>query len=527
MKILLLVTILTFFTCTTVANKTSEKSILLPTPNLLYCPPSELPKYSLPCRRQYVRNMTASAWSAYQKMTVYSATSDHQEVMLSFVSSLSVMNLNEEFRRARVWVRDELSFEQTSSRSLIGLVGHLMSAYALDKETAFLRKATEIARLLEPTFSDNILINRSHTFYDLTHPELTYLANILGPSSAFSAYVTEFQNNLKKLARPVFSMSEEGVGSSFIELFSNSKEGNESSTRLVDILRDFYYNLLRLYVQSDGHDVQSLEAYSLAINLYEWTSTGDHNNLFSRSPNGTYMYVKDEPGNNNNTSSSGISCSLGAMLALGQKAIQMEMVKLEKSSTKQTANSSLLEVSPRSDLVRKTFRNQTGRHQKLAEELISTCQQVAASTQTHLLPQSWFFSEADAITPQFPLSSLLTPDLAESLFTLYRLTGDQKYRDWAWNLVQSIEAHCRTPDGFYSAVEDVTSSSSTQTGKIPPTFFSGTLKYLYLIFCDVTTLPLHQWTFNQAGNPLPICGQSPMYSETLCRWHNRKRMHHY
>lgn len=536
-SLLFLVSILTFFRFTTGATEVSEKSLLLPSPNLLHCQPSKgLQNYSLPCRRQYVRNMTATAWSAYRKKMVNSnstTTFKHQQMKLSFLSSLSLMNLPEEFCQARGWVRDELRFdEQSNSRSLIGLIGHLMSAYALEKDTLFLRKAVEIARLLEPTFSENSAVNQSHTFYDLTHPELTYLANILGPSSAFSAYVTEFQDSLKKLARPVFSMAENGDSKFSIDLFlSRNKSGNENNTRLVDILRDFYYNLLRLYVQSNGHDVQSLEAYSLALNLYEMTSNDQR--LFSRSPKGTYLYVKDEPANSNSTSSSGVSCSLGAMLALGQEAIRMEMTKLEKagSSSNQTTNSSSLEVNlsdvdPKSNIVTEIFNNQSSRHRKLAEELTSTCQQVAFSTPSHLLPQCWSFSESDAIIPQLPLKSLLTPELAESLFTLYRLTGEQKYREWAWTLVQAIEAHSRMSDGFYGTVEDVTLSPSN-TKTVPPTFFSGTLKYLYLIFSDDSTLPLRQWIFNQAGNPLPICGQSPMYSETLCRWHNQKQMHHY
>ena len=480
------------------------------------------------------------------------------------------MNLTTQFRQARAWVRDELRFDldenKNKTRSLIAYIGHLMSAYALEKDTLFLRKATEIARLLEPAFfSEHIAadiadsvgdFNSTYSFYDLTHPELTYLANILGPSSAFAAYVTEFQDSLKRLARPVklvqqLQSSPAAESDSVILLFSKSEGRNgtfstSSSPRLVDILRDFYYNLLRLYVQSDGYDVQSLEAYSLALNLYEWRSSPDR--LFSRSPNGTYLYVRNNNLKRNETS--GVSCSLGAMLALGREAIQAELEKKKKKFAKvnQTTDGEALQ-SPVADaddddhLLSTVYRNQTARHRHLAEQLTASCQAVAVNvTSLGLLPESWRFQKEtrDEIVLDGPVwRSLLTPDLAESLFTLHRLTGRQQYRDWAWTLVQAIEARCRTAEGFYSTVEmevvngtkgDENGSAILQTGTIPPTFFSGTLKYLFLVFAgpaDYHRLPLRQWTFNRAGNPLPVCGQNSMYSETLCRWQSRKQMHHY
>lgn len=31
---------------------------------------------------------------------------------------------------------------------------------------------------------------------------------------------------------------------------------------------------------------------------------------------------------------------------------------------------------------------------------------------------------------------------------MWRLTHDQKYRDWAWDAVQALEQYCRSPNGF-------------------------------------------------------------------------------
>lgn len=49
---------------------------------------------------------------------------------------------------------------------------------------------------------------------------------------------------------------------------------------------------------------------------------------------------------------------------------------------------------------------------------------------------------------------ILRPETFESYFILWRLTHDQKYRDWAWEAVEALEKHCRTPNGF-SGIKNV------------------------------------------------------------------------
>ena len=47
------------------------------------------------------------------------------------------------------------------------------------------------------------------------------------------------------------------------------------------------------------------------------------------------------------------------------------------------------------------------------------------------------------------------PETIESLFIAFRLTGDQRYRDWAWSIFQAIEKHCKIETGGYSAILNV------------------------------------------------------------------------
>lgn len=47
---------------------------------------------------------------------------------------------------------------------------------------------------------------------------------------------------------------------------------------------------------------------------------------------------------------------------------------------------------------------------------------------------------------------ILRPEAVESLFIMWRLTKDPIYREWGWKIVQAINTHCRTKNGFVYVV---------------------------------------------------------------------------
>lgn len=61
---------------------------------------------------------------------------------------------------------------------------------------------------------------------------------------------------------------------------------------------------------------------------------------------------------------------------------------------------------------------------------------------------------------------MLRPETVESLFLAYRLTGDQKYRDYGWNIFQSIERHCKVPTGGYATIVNVDEVPARQEDKM-------------------------------------------------------------
>jgi len=96
------------------------------------------------------------------------------------------------------------------------------------------------------------------------------------------------------------------------------------------------------------------------------------------------------------------------------------------------------------------------------------------------------------------------PEELESLFILWRITGDTKYRERGWKIFEAIDRYCRVLDGGYSGLADVSMAPPMQMNRMEPHFLSQTLKYLYLLFSPNDLLPLNKYVFNTAGHPLPI-----------------------
>ncbi|KAJ1949909.1 hypothetical protein FBU59_000934, partial [Linderina macrospora] len=127
----------------------------------------------------------------------------------------------------------------------------------------------------------------------------------------------------------------------------------------------------------------------------------------------------------------------------------------------------------------------------LAKKLMDTCFQMYNLTTTGLGPEYVLFRDSDnkGLSPNkdkndFEIEELsaagefeervgfyygkdrsyiLRPETVESLMVLYRTTGDPKYKEWGWQIFQSIEAYTKTPTA-YSAYKDVMSTKANSQG---------------------------------------------------------------
>lgn len=87
---------------------------------------------------------------------------------------------------------------------------------------------------------------------------------------------------------------------------------------------------------------------------------------------------------------------------------------------------------------------------------------------------------------------LLRPEAIESVFILYRITGDKTLQDRAWKMFTSIVAAAKTNIAFAS-VNDVTLARPELIDSMESFWTAETLKYFYLIFSEPDVVSLDDY----------------------------------
>jgi mannosyl-oligosaccharide alpha-1,2-mannosidase len=149
------------------------------------------------------------------------------------------------------------------------------------------------------------------------------------------------------------------------------------------------------------------------------------------------------------------------------------------------------------------------RWRQWGEALTHTCHEMYARTQTGLGAEYSVFRPESADNDLFVESGgshyLLRPEMIESVYYMHYYTGDPKYREWAYAMLQSLNKYAKVQYG-YTAIRDVRSSQKPgPKGEEESFFFAETLKYIYLILSPRQgPLNLDKWVFNTEAHPLPI-----------------------
>jgi mannosyl-oligosaccharide alpha-1,2-mannosidase len=87
---------------------------------------------------------------------------------------------------------------------------------------------------------------------------------------------------------------------------------------------------------------------------------------------------------------------------------------------------------------------------------------------------------------------LLRPEAIESVFVLYRITGDKTLQDRAWKMFSSINAAAKT-DIAYASIVDVTAETPELFDSMESFWTAETLKYFYLIFAEPDVVSLDEY----------------------------------
>lgn len=512
-------------------------------------------------RRAFVRNMTASAFGAYQKYAwgqpelrpvtqrPFINGSYHLPglTILASMSTLWVMGLEKEWAAGREWISDKLlpslqghQGRLDTSETIRSGIGGLLSAYALSGDKMFLDNALKVYQNmpedlfqvfkagylpqyyapanLSKVSSQKGNYSQKEVIIDFQLPELIYLGNLTSTSSQgdeISEWLAEARSSV------VYS-----DGSSVKGFHTHlARPGSDEPARYTWLEIDFafYQNMIRSYEQLGRWDSRLLAKFGEAVksagkmgqfavvraNGHEENEEDEERPTLKEDD---LLYIRDfnyEERHFQNLMYSR-SCRLGGLFALS--AVNHFREDLFEKHLRAIVLGSRANSASGQERESRWF--QQGKvHLAFAHWITETCYREASTTQTKLLPFAYFRDKV------YSTHVKVDSSLAETYFFLYRLTHNERYREWAWELAQAIQQHAKVAEsGGFSDLKTVNSVPPTFSDHQPAQFFSSTLKFLYLTFADEEdVLPLEKWVFNLRGHPLPICGKSERYTDAMCQ----------
>ncbi|KAL3276554.1 hypothetical protein HHI36_011929 [Cryptolaemus montrouzieri] len=411
--------------------------------------------------------------------------------ILDGLDTLYIMGMHKEYKQARDWVASELDLDQMPNdvsvfETNIRFVGGLLSCYALTGDVMFRDKAQQIAEKLLPAFQTptgvpyaivNFKTGTSKNYawasggssilseFGTLHLEFAYLSDVTG-NPIYRDKVNKIRQVLQKIEKP----------NGLYPNYFNPKTGKWGQHHMsMGALGDsFYEYLLKTWIQSNKEDNEVRQMFDDAME-----SVFKH---MLQTSTGGLMYFADLKFDRPEHKMDHLGCFSGGLLALGSRTLKNHM---------------------------------SDRYMDVAKGITNTCHESYDRTFTKLGPEAFRFTEG-AEARALKTSEkyyILRPEVIESYFYMYRLTKDQKYRDWAWEAAQALEKHCRV-NGGYTGLKNVYSEDPQQDDVQQSFFLAETLKYLYLIFSDDNLLSLDEWVFNTEAHPLPIKGVNPFYRES-------------
>lgn len=452
-------------------------------------------------RRNKVKEMAKHAWDGYVKYawgdnelkpiskkghsaSVFGKTKLGATIVDS-LDTLYIMGLHDEFNQAREWVELSLNINEVRSdvsvfEFNIRFIGGLLSAYGLSRDKLFLDKSVEIAKRLLPAFNTPSGIPKSIVNlgtgaiknwgwasggssvlaeFGSLHLEFQYLTELTG-DPIYLDKVSHVRKHLKELTKP------DGLYPNFL----NPNTGNWGTKHVsLGALGDsFYEYLLKSWLVTSKEDTEARDMYYEAMEALE-------RHLVRKA--GPLTYLSDLKNGRPDSRMQHLACFAGGMFALGG--------------------------------VHAT-NGQTQHYLDLAAELAKTCHESYQNTATKLGPEAFRLDAGGKMTSRNNEKMyLLRPETVETYFVLWRLTHDQKYRDWGWEVVQALEQTCRIDTGGYTGIKDVFSSNPVKDDVQQSFVIAETLKYLYLLYCDDDVIPLDEYVFNTEAHPLPVIAGVP------------------
>ncbi|KAG8997169.1 hypothetical protein FRB93_000455 [Tulasnella sp. JGI-2019a] len=397
--------------------------------------------------------------------------------------------------------------------------GGILSAYAKSNNSLLLQKADELGAALLPAFDSNSGLPfwgvnpKTGNTEEHWGPEIVILAEMGSCQMEYKylAHLTgkrEYFDKMEKIMN-LMRVHQSYLATDLISVFFSTTRGMPVGTHFsVGALADSAYEyLLKQYLMTNKTEKKTMEMYLRA-------TKGIIENLLYISYERQLLFVTDIDGYPSQPSYifEHLSCFLPGLFALGAHTLSLPATQkqLHLWIAEGLANTCYLTyMDQRSSLgpdEMQFWMNSEKWYPKYKKWLKSSSARRASG---NLPPGVVKEPRVEKQLSRRDYSNrkhtyLLRPETVESFFILYRVTGEEKWRDRGYDIFRAIQDMTKTEFG-YASIMGIDTAQPTQMDSMPSYFLAETLKYLWLLFAeDDGEYDLNQVIFNTEAHPLPV-----------------------
>jgi hypothetical protein len=507
-------------------------------------------------RRDAVRDAFTTSWDGYEKYAwgldeYYPVSKQGRNmvdggmgwIIVDALDTMIMMNLTSRVKSAREWIATSLNYEANHEvntfETTIRMLGGLLSAHWLSNtfpelaplrdddvnqpgEDLYIEKATDLADRLLGAYDSNsgvpyASVNLNTSTGVVSHGdsgasstaeaatlqlEMKYLSKLTGE--------TLYWEKAEKIMEVIDSQHRLG-GLLPIFIYPATGEFRGDNIRLGSRGDSYYEYLIKQYLQTS-------EAEPVYLDMWNEALIGIKEYLITYTEHSSFTVLAERPSGLDQSLSPKMDhlvCFMPGTIALavtGGQSVAEAKIKLGSGWTSKHDE----------DL-------------KLAEELMKTCWGMYKATSTGLAPEIAYFNvdspprtynstiqsadidwhshsdtawKADYDIHSNDVHNLQRPETIESLFYMYRITRDAKYREWGWEMFQSFENYSRVLDAdgvpyAYTSIGNVNKIPPPKRDNMESFWLAETLKYFYLLFSDEAFFPLETVVINTEAHFLP------------------------
>ncbi|EWZ50710.1 Mannosyl-oligosaccharide 1,2-alpha-mannosidase [Fusarium oxysporum] len=466
-------------------------------------------------------------------------------IIIDSLDTMILMNLTSRVQDARHWISDSLTWDQDQDvntfETTIRMLGGLLSAHYLSTEfpglaplaeddegaageDLYLEKAKDLADRLMSAFDSPsgipyASVNLAKFEGIPSHADMgassTAEATTLQLEFKYLAKLTGEKDFWDRVENVMKLVDNQGAQDGLVPIFiyATSGEFRGENIRLGSRGDSYYEYLIKQYLQTNKQEPIYQDMWYEALqgvrkHLVTYTSNSKFTIIGER-PNGLEMPLSPKMDH--------LVCFMPGTIALA-------------------ATEGLTEAQARK---LPTWSKKNEEDMQLAREVMETCWGMYKYMATGLSAEITYFEidnpptaygnprngpvnfdtspdaewRKDFTVKSGDVHNLQRPETVESLFYMWRITNDNRYREWGWEMFKSFMNHTAVRNGGgFTSLRNANVVPPKVRDNMESFWLAETLKYFYLLFSPPDLLPLDKVVINTEGHPLPRFDMGQLFS---------------